>query len=70
MRRPWLRIAQPLPRAEAAFPHHLSSKRRVARLIAVQAEDHSLRVQTDAGEELLTMRFADALGRLSAAHGL
>lgn len=62
-------VAPPLPEAEAAFRRRLSSKRRTARLIAVQAEDHYLRVHTDAGEELLTMRFTDALQELSAAHG-
>ena len=32
-------------------------------------EDHYLRVHTDAGEELLTMRFADAVKELARAHG-
>lgn len=62
-------FAPPLPEAEAEFRRRLSSKRRAARLIAVEAEDHYLRVHTDAGEELLTMRFADALTLLSAAAG-
>ena len=62
-------IAPPLPEAEAAFRNHLSARRRGARLIAVQAEDHYLRVHTDAGEELLTMRFADAVKELARAHG-
>ncbi|HEY5106849.1 MAG TPA: LytTR family DNA-binding domain-containing protein [Caulobacteraceae bacterium] len=62
-------VAPPLPEAEAAFRRRLSSRRRNARLIAVQAEDHYLRVHTDAGEEMLTMRFADALKALSGVHG-
>ncbi|HLZ75997.1 LytTR family DNA-binding domain-containing protein [Phenylobacterium sp.] len=62
-------VAPPLPEAEAAFRRRLSSKRRTARLIAVQAEDHYLRVHTDAGAELLTMRFADALEALAGAAG-
>jgi hypothetical protein len=62
-------FAPPLPEAEAEFRRCLSSKRRAARLIAVEAEDHYLRVHTDAGEELVTMRFADALALLSAAAG-
>ena len=62
-------IAPPLPEAEAAFRRRLSARRRTARLIAVQAEDHYLRVHTDAGEELITARFAEALQELAAAHG-
>lgn len=62
-------VAAPLPEAEATFRRNLSAKRRGARLIAIEAEDHYLRVHTDAGEELLTMRFADALTMLTAAHG-
>ncbi len=62
-------VAAPVPQAEAEFRQRLSSRRRAARLIAVEAEDHYLRVHTDAGEELLTMRFADALALLRAAAG-
>ena len=39
-------------------------------LIAVEAEDHYLRVHTEAGETLLYLRFADALTELAAADGL
>lgn len=63
-------VVPPLPEAEAAFRRRLSAKRRTARLIAVEAHDHYLRVHTDAGTELVTMRFADALAELSGAHGL
>ena len=62
-------IAPPLPEAQAVFRHRLSAKRRAARLIAVQADDHYLRVHTDAGVELITARFADALEELAQAHG-
>ncbi|CAN5438367.1 LytTR family DNA-binding domain-containing protein [soil metagenome] len=62
-------IAAPLPEAEAAFRRRLSAKRRAARLIAIEAHDHYLKVHTDAGEELVTLRFADALGELAQAHG-
>ena len=62
-------VAPPLPEAEAAFRMHLSARRRTARLIAIEAHDHYLRVHTDAGSELVTLRFADALAELSAAHG-
>ena len=62
-------IAPPLPEAEARFRRRLSAKRRAARLIAVEAHDHYLKVHTDEGVELLTLRFADALADLAAAHG-
>ena len=58
------------PEAEIAFRRRLSAKRREARLIAVEADDHYLKVHTDAGIELVTMRFADALAELSGAQGL
>ncbi len=51
------------------FRQRLSAKRREARLLAVAAEDHYLRVHTDAGEELIALRFADALAELAAAPG-
>jgi hypothetical protein len=62
-------IAPPLPEAEAAFRRRLSAKRREARLIAIEAHDHYLKVHTDAGAELITLRFADALDELALAHG-
>lgn len=62
-------IAAPLPEAEAVFRRRLSAKRRGARLIAIEAHDHYLKVHTDAGAELITLRFADALGELAQAHG-
>ncbi|WP_291838651.1 LytTR family DNA-binding domain-containing protein [Brevundimonas sp.] len=62
-------IAPPLPEAEAAFRRRLSAKRREARLIAIEAHDHYLKVHTDAGAEMITLRFADALDELALAHG-
>jgi hypothetical protein len=62
-------IAPPLPEAEKAFRLRLSAKRRSARLIAIEAHDHYLRVHTGEGVELLTMRFADAMAELAQAHG-
>ena len=62
-------IAPPLPEAEAAFRRRLSAKRRGAVLIAIEAHDHYLKVHTDAGAELITLRFADALDELALAHG-
>ncbi len=52
-----------------AFRQRLSAKRRAARLLAVEAEDHYLRVHTDAGEELITARFGDALEELAGWPG-
>ena len=62
-------VAPPMPQAETAFRKRLSAKRRAARLLAVEAHDHYLKVHTDAGEELITLRFADALKELARAHG-
>ena len=62
-------IAAPLPEAEAAFRRRLSARRRTARLIAVEAHDHYLKVHTDAGAELIALRFSDALEDLARAHG-
>jgi len=63
-------VVPPLPEAETAFRQRLSARRRGARLIAIEAHDHYLRVHTDAGAELITLRFADALDELARAHGL
>jgi hypothetical protein len=53
------------PLAEKLPPRHAR-----ATLIAIEAEDHYLRVHTTAGEALVYMRFADALDRLAADDGL
>jgi hypothetical protein len=62
-------VVPPLPEAERAFRLRLSAKRRGSRLIAVEAEDHYVRVHTDAGSELLSMRFSEAVEELSRVHG-
>ena len=62
-------VLPPLPEAERQFRLRLSARRRAARLIALEAEDHYVRVHTDAGSELLQMRFSDALEELSRAYG-
>ena len=62
-------VMPPLPEAERAFRLRLSAKRRAARLIAIEAEDHYVRVHTDAGSELVAMRFSDALEELARTHG-
>lgn len=62
-------VAPPMPQAETTFRRRLSARRRTARLIAVEAHDHYLKVHTDAGGELITLRFADALAELDKVHG-
>ena len=62
-------IMPPLPDAERDFRLRLSASRRSARLIALEAEDHYVRVHTDAGSELLPMRFSEALDDLARAYG-
>jgi hypothetical protein len=62
-------VVPPLPEAERRFRLRLSATRRSARLIAIEAEDHYVRVHTDAGSELVAMRFSDALEELALAHG-
>ena len=62
-------VVPPLPEAERAFRLRLSAKRRAAKLIAVEAEDHYVRVHTDSGSELVGMRFAEAMAELALAHG-
>ena len=62
-------VMPPLPEAERDFRLRLSAPRRSARLIALEAEDHYVRVHTDAGSELLTMRFSEAVDELARAHG-
>jgi hypothetical protein len=62
---------EPEPHAEEAdlFRRRLSARRRAARLLAVEAEDHYLRVHTDAGDELITAKFSDALQDLDRLAG-
>lgn len=60
---------EPTSDPTATFRLRLSAKRRNARLIAIEAEDHYLRVHTDAGQELVTARFGDALDELRNAGG-
>ena len=62
-------IAPPVPEAEAAFRRRLPARIRAAQLIAIEAHDHYLKVHTDAGCELITARFADALAELAGAYG-
>ncbi len=53
------------PTLRAKLPPRLAR----ARLVAVEAEDHYLRIRTDAGSALILMRLGDALEALSGADG-
>jgi hypothetical protein len=62
-------IMPPLPEAERDLRMRLSPKRRTAALVAVEAEDHYVRVHTSAGSELVPMRFSEAVEELKLAYG-
>jgi hypothetical protein len=57
------------PDKPAKFIERLPLRLRSARLIAVQAEDHYLRVHTEHGSDLILMRLSDALGELEGLEG-
>lgn len=51
------------------FLHRLPPHLREGRLIAIQAEDHYLRVHTTNGSDLILMRLSDALDELNGVEG-
>ncbi|MGD0865079.1 MAG: LytTR family DNA-binding domain-containing protein [Rhizomicrobium sp.] len=53
----------------AAILTRLPHKLRAARLHAVQAEDHYIRLYTSAGSDLVLLRFSDALAELRGLEG-
>lgn len=53
----------------ARFLERLPARLRGSRLIAVEAEDHYLRVHTDRGSDLILMRLSDALTELEGLEG-
>lgn len=55
--------------ASPALMEKLPPRLRRARLISMCAEDHYLRVRTDAGEALILMRLSDAVAACSALDG-
>lgn len=55
--------------APPRFLERLPFRLRGAELIAVQAEDHYLRVHTDRGSELILMRLSDAVAELEGIEG-
>ena len=67
--RPLVRAAAPEGVAPQGLRRRLPPKLARARLVAIEAEDHYLRIRTDAGSDLVLMRFADALQALADADG-
>lgn len=73
-----LRAAMARPQAPASTPDAAPTAIRAklpprlarARLVAVQAEDHYLRIHTEAGSDLILMRLTDALEALKGHDGL
>ena len=63
------RVAAPTGVAPGAIRCKLPPRLARARLLAVEAEDHYLRVRTEAGSDLVLMRFGDALEALGACDG-
>ena len=61
--------AAPPGAAPSRFLDRLPAKLKGARLIAVQAEDHYLRLHTDLGSDLILMRLSDALAELDGLEG-
>jgi len=61
--------ASPLPVLPELIAEKLSPRLRSARLIAIEAEDHYLRIHTDAGSELVLMRMIDACALLPETAG-
>lgn len=58
-----------LPALPELIAEKLPVRLRQARLIAIEAEDHYLRVHTDAGSNLVLMRMTDACALLPEAAG-
>jgi hypothetical protein len=62
-------IMPQVPEAEARFRRHLSARGRGAKLLAIEAHDHYVRVHTAAGTELVSLRFTDAIEELADVAG-
>ncbi|MFM7378290.1 MAG: LytTR family DNA-binding domain-containing protein [Erythrobacter sp.] len=58
-----------LPELPELIAEKLTMRLRQARLIAIEAEDHYLRIHTDAGSDLVLMRMTDACALLPEAAG-
>ncbi len=63
-------VAPPAPEpARTAFLDRLPPRLRGAELLAVEAEDHYLRVHTAKGSDLILLRLSDALNELAGLDG-
>ena len=56
-------------RADAALLNRMPPKHQRSRILAIMAEDHYLRVHTEAGNCLIRMRLADAVKAVTALDG-
>ncbi|MCU0728978.1 MAG: LytTR family transcriptional regulator [Sphingopyxis sp.] len=64
------RVSEPAPSAPTPrFAHRLPLAQARATIIALEAEDHYLRVHTDAGAPLILMRLSDAVAEIAADLG-
>ncbi len=61
--------APPTVETRIAFLDRLPPRLRGAAILAVEAEDHYLRVHTDQGSDLILLRLSDALGELAGLDG-
>ncbi len=61
--------AAPTAAAPPRFLDRLPGQLRGAEVLAVEAEDHYLRVHTDQGQTLILMRLADAVAELEGIEG-
>jgi len=57
------------PTAARALTDKLPARLRQAKLLALEAEDHYLRVHTDRGDTLILMRLSDAIAAVEACDG-
>ncbi len=59
-----------LPQVPALLAEKLAPPLRCGQLIAIEAEDHYLRIHTDCGSDLVLMRMSDACALMEDAAGL
>ena len=62
-------LAEPNGVIPAALAERMPPRLSNGRLIALEAEDHYLRIHTDLGHDIILMRMADAVGLLDALPG-
>jgi hypothetical protein len=66
---PGLAAAPPAAEGPGPFLRRLPERLRAARLLAIEAEDHYLRIHTTSGSDLVLMRLADAVAELQGVDG-